>query len=112
MDSQYLRKYRSPFRFSPKKIFGNRTMVVTLLVGIPVFSFILFSPRGVIKRISLDAEKNRLEEQVAAAEKEQAILLRQSRDLDHDLSVIEKIAREQYGMIRPGETVYKVKKKK
>lgn len=112
MDSQYLRKYRSSFRFSPKKFFGNRNLVVTLLIGIPVVSFILFSPRGVIKRISLDAEKNRLEEEVAAAEKEQVLLLQRSRDLDHDLGVIEKIAREKYGMIRPGETVYKVRKEK
>jgi len=110
MDSQYLRKDRPSFRFSPKKIFGNKGLVVALLVGMPVFSFILFSPRGVIKRISLDAERARLEEQVAAAEAEQGELLRQSRDLDHDLAVIEKIAREKYGMIRPGETVYKVKK--
>ncbi len=112
MDSQYLRKYRPAFRFSPKKFFGNRNLVVTLLVGIPVVSFTLFSPRGVIKRISLDAEKSRLTEQVAAAEREQALLLQQSRDLDHDLGIIEKIAREEYGMIRPGETVYKVKKEK
>jgi cell division protein FtsB len=112
MDSQYLRKYRPSFRFSPKKYFGNRTLVVSLLVGIPVVSFILFSPRGVVKRISLDAEKTRLEEEVALAEDEQVALLRQSRGLDHDLGVIEKIAREQYGMIRPGETVYKVKKEK
>jgi len=111
MDSQYLRKYRPALKFSPKKILGNKGLVVTLLVGIPVLSIILFSPRGVIKRISLDAEKSRLEEQVAAAEAEQSLLLRQSRDLDHDLAVIEKIAREKYGMIRPGETVYKVKKK-
>jgi len=112
MDSLYLRKYRPVFRFSPKKFFGNRSLVVTLLVGIPVVSFILFSPRGVIKRISLDTEKSNLEEQVAAAEREQVRLLQRSRDLDHDLAVIEKIAREEHGMIRPGEPVYKVKKEK
>ncbi|HLB00607.1 MAG TPA: septum formation initiator family protein [Bacteroidota bacterium] len=112
MESQYLRKYRPSFRFSPKKLLGHRSLVITLLVGIPVFSFILFSPRGVIKRISLETEKSRLEGQLARAEAEQVSLLKQSRALDHDLSVIEKIAREQYGMIRPGETVYKVKKEK
>ncbi|HLF14571.1 MAG TPA: septum formation initiator family protein [Bacteroidota bacterium] len=110
MDSLYLRKYRPALKFSPQKILGNKTLIVLLLVGIPALSFITFSPRGLLKRMSLESEKADLVAQVAWAEAEQARLQKESRDLDRDLGMIEKIAREHYGMILPGETVYKVKK--
>lgn len=108
MDSQYLRKYRPSFRFSPKKILGNRNLLIVLLVGIPVLSFITFSPRGVVTRMSLESEKADLVAKVAELESEQARLKKESRDLEHDLKVIEAIARER-GMIHPGETVYIVR---
>jgi cell division protein FtsB len=110
MDPQYLRKYRPALKFSPKKILGSKNLVLLLLVGIPVISFITFSPRGLLKRMSLEAEKADLIARVAEAEAVQARLLKESRDLDYDLKVIEKVAREEYGMILRGETVYKVKK--
>jgi cell division protein FtsB len=110
MDTQYLRKYRPALKFSPKKILGNKNLVLLLLVGIPVLSFITFSPRGLLKRMSLEAKKSELTALVAKAEAEQALLLKESHDLDHDLRVIEKVAREKYGMINRGETVYKVKR--
>lgn len=110
MDSQYLRKYRPALKFSPRKLLGNKNLVLVLLVGIPVVSFITFGPRGVLKRMSLEGQKAELEERVAIAEAEQARLLKESRALDHDLGAIEKVARERYGMIMRGETVYKVKK--
>lgn len=110
MDSQYLRKYRPRLKISLSALIGKKNLVILLLVGIPVVSFILFSPRGVVKRLSLEAEKSSLEQEVAEAEATQAKLVRESRDLDHDQRVIEKRAREKYGMIRAGETVYRVKK--
>ncbi len=110
MDSQYLRKYRPALKFSPKKLLGNKNLVLILLVSIPVLSFITFSPRGLVKRMSLEGRKAELEDQVALAGAEQAALLKESRALDHDLGAIEKVARERYGMILRGETVYKVKK--
>jgi cell division protein FtsB len=110
MDSQYLRKYRPSLGFSPKKILGNKNLLIVLLVGIPVLSFIAFSPRGIFKRMSLESQKADLIAKVAELETEQARLLKESRDLEHDLKVIEGIAREQ-GMIYPGETVYIVRNK-
>jgi cell division protein FtsB len=108
MDSQYFRKYRPSFRFSLKNLLGNKNLLIILLVGIPVLSFIAFSPRGVFKRMSLESQKAELVSRVGELEAEQARLLRESRDLDHDLRVIEGIARER-GMIYPGETVYIVR---
>ena len=74
--------------------------------------FILFSNKGVFKRLSLEAEKRSMEEQIQAAQHEQQELLGQSKALDSDPRAIEKVAREKYGMIREGETVYKIRKER
>lgn len=108
MDSRFLRKYRPSLKFSPGALFGNKNLLILLLVGIPVLSFITFSPRGLLKRMSLESEKSALTAKVAELEAEQARLIRQSRDLEHDMMVIEGIARER-GLIYPGETVYIVR---
>jgi cell division protein FtsB len=110
MDSQYLRKYRPGLKFSPKKLLGNKNLLILLLVGIPVLSFITFSPRGLVKRMSLESQKSGLLAEVSALETEQARLIKESRDLESDMKVIEKYAREKCGMIYPGETVYIVRK--
>jgi cell division protein FtsB len=49
-------------------------------------------------------------EKVKAAEEETKRLQSYLKALEGDKKTIEKVAREKYGMARPGETVYKVKK--
>lgn len=71
----------------------------------------LFSNRGFLKRLSLEAEKKAMEEKIREAQQEQLQLQVQSKALDNDPKAFEKVAREKYGLIREGETVYKVKGK-
>ena len=74
--------------------------------------FMFFSNRGILKKMSLETEKQEMQEKVRQAQLEHQKLTEQSKTLDTDDRAIEKIAREKYGMIRDGETVYKVKKDK
>jgi len=112
MVDQYYRKSgpRSGGRF--KKLFKNRTVLLTLLIVVPILSFVTFSNKGVLRRFSLEGEKREMQEKIHLAQKEQLHLQEESRLLDGDSRTIEKCAREKYGMIREGETVYKVKKEK
>jgi cell division protein FtsB len=66
----------------------------------------------VIQRINLESQKEDLVRQVEQLKKEQARLNEKSKLLESDPAMIEKIAREKFGMIRDGETVYKLKKGK
>jgi cell division protein FtsB len=114
MDDQY---YRKPQKKSPigawlKNALRNKNILLTAVVVIPVASFITFSNRGVLKRMSLEAEREVMQEKVREGQEEQQKLLEQSKALEKDGKAIEKVAREKYGMIREGETVYKVKKEK
>ncbi len=64
-----------------------------------------------VKRVQLQREKANLEEQIRTAEAEQRALQAQSKALDGDKAAIEKVAREKYGMVKEGETVYRVNRK-
>lgn len=90
----------------------NKRVVLALVVGIPIALYVLFGSRGVVQRVKLENQKAELEAKVREAEAETQRLQSESRALDGNKEAIEKVAREKYGMIRKGETVYKVNKKK
>lgn len=94
-----------------RKLARNRRLVLTLVIGAPIVLYVFFGPRGVMKRIQLQREKTALEEHIRAAEAEQRALQAQSKALDGDKAAIEKVAREKYGMVKQGETVYRVNRK-
>jgi len=112
MDDQFFRKARKPrwLRGITKKVFKTRRRVVIIIGGGILLTYILFNNRGVIARIRLEHERQVMIEKVAAAEQETKRLQAYLKALEGDKKTIEKVAREKYGMARPGETVYKVKK--
>ena len=58
--------------------------------------------------MKLEREKNALVAQVRTLREEQTELRRTSSLLDGDRRMLEKVARERYGMMREGETIYRV----
>ncbi len=83
-----------------------------LLVGIPIVGYVLLNPHGIIQRVRLELAKRETQEELREAELERQNLQDLSKRLENDKRTIEKVAREKYGMLREGETVYKVKPKK
>ncbi len=73
-----------------------------------ILGFILFGNRGVIQRVNLEIEKQHMTEQIKEAEAETEHLREKLEQVAQDDAFIEKIARERYGMIRSGETVYRI----
>ena len=114
MDDQYYRK--TPSRIAAaaplKKIFRHKRTLLAALIVVPVISFVTFSTRGVLHRVTPASDKSAMQEKVRGVSREQARLTELSKSLDKDPKVIEKVAREKYGMVRDGETVYKVKKER
>ena len=105
------------------RVFAVREYFATLLVsrlrrrvfvaGVVIFglaAIFLFTNKGLVRRIMLSNEKKELEEQVRALQRTQDSLKMLRDQLQRDTFMIEKTAREQYGMTRPGETVYRVEK--
>jgi|WetSurMetagenome_2_1015567.scaffolds.fasta_scaffold160951_1 cell division protein FtsB len=114
MDSLFFRKDRKPIdlRSMVRKALKNRRVVVALALGVPVMLFVLFGSRGIVQRLRLLHEKSVMQENVIAAETKQRQLRAELKALDGDRAAIERVAREKHGMVREGETLYKVRREK
>ena len=112
MNDQFYRRSKPSFDFSGwlKKQLKKRNVFISLLVIIPAILFVTFGSRGILKRVSLESDKAAAQKNLEQANEDQRQLQELSKALDKDPKAIEKVAREKYGMIREGETVYKVKK--
>lgn len=100
-DNPLARLLRKPWLTNKKLIF--------LLIFIPILLFILFNNKGIIQRIRLGYERDRIQEQIRIEEEKQKKIQEEIYLLKNSDEKIEKVAREKYNMKRPGETVYKKK---
>lgn len=90
-----------------RRLQGPFILVVAVLAGI---WFTFFDSHSLVKRIQWHQELARLtEENEALREEIDTLEERLAEPLSDE--IIEKIAREEYGMRRPGETVYRVEQK-
>ena len=114
MENQFYRREKKPPVWQGFKsgILGNRKFMVFLAVVVPLILFILFNPKGVLKRIGLEDQKKQTELRIDSLRTEQSDLEQKSKALDNDQKAIEKTARERYGMVKEGETVYHVQRKR
>jgi len=93
-----------------QRITRKRLWIGILLGGITL-AFILFSRYGVMTHIALRSESAELEHKVMTLRKHNDSLRTVISTLLQDTAEIERIAREHYGLIKPGETVYILEKK-
>ena len=80
--------------------------MVTIIVG--CISLLLFSDRGLINLWSLKKEKLDIQHEINDLRNQIALLEKEEEKLKFDEKYIEKIAREKFKMVKPGERVFKV----
>lgn len=80
--------------------------MVAIVVG--CISLILFSDRGLINLWSLKKEKLEIQNEINNLRNQIALLEKEEEKLKFDEKYIEKIAREKFKMVKPGERVFKV----
>ena len=80
--------------------------MVTIVVG--CISLLLFSDRGLINLWSLKKEKLEIQNEINSLRNQIAMLEKEEEKLKFDEKYIEKIAREKFKMVKPGERVFKV----
>ena len=83
--------------------------MVIIVVG--CISLLLFSDRGLINLWSLKKEKLEIQNEINDLRNQIAMLEREEEKLKFDEKYIEKIAREKFKMVKPGERVFKVTNK-
>lgn len=79
-------------------------IVGAALAGILAFS--LFGRNGLIHLYKADQERLQLEEKVADMERENERLRQEIQKLTNDPQYVEKVAREELGMVKPDELVF------
>ena len=80
--------------------------MVTIVVS--CISLLLFSDRGLINLWSLKKEKLEIQNEINDLRNQIAMLEKEEEKLKFDEKYIEKIAREKFKMVKPGERVFKV----
>lgn len=95
-------------RFRPKPLTSRRKILLAAAVGIPLLAIFTVGDRGLLKRFSLESHRSDLRDEIT---RERAVgdSLRSEIDrMTNDTLAVEEVARERYGMVRPGERVYKI----
>jgi len=81
------------------------------LVFLICFSLIIafiFGDHGLLKLYKIKNERQLIQKKIAILREEREKLKTEKIKIENDLSYIEKIAREKYKMVKPGEKIFKV----
>jgi cell division protein FtsB len=98
----YLKVDRSSRSGRRKKVMLGAGALLALYL---VVSFVL-GEMGMVKYYRMKTQYNSLADEIAALKQDNAKLSREVRSLKTDQAVIERIARDNLGLARPGEIVY------
>jgi cell division protein FtsB len=89
----------------------NKSFLVSLLVAFLVVWFSFIDVYSLKTRWELSQRKKELIERTEELSIKTEELKTKLASLENNQVLLEKIAREQYGMRKPGETVYKINRK-
>ena len=81
------------------------------LVFLICFSLIIifiFGDHGLLKLYKIKNERKQIQKKITSLREEREKLKTEKIKIENDLSYIEKIAREKYKMVKPGEKIFKV----
>ena len=81
---------------------------LVLLICFSLVIVFIFGDHGLLKLYKIKSERQMVQKKIAALREEREKLKTEKIKIENDLSYIEKIAREKYKMVKPGEKIFKV----
>jgi cell division protein FtsB len=87
----------------------KRSFLVSVLVLFLVIWFGFFDTYSLWTRFQMERDKRDLIKRTEQLVAETELLKKRIESLRNDPALLERIAREEYGMRRPGETVYRIR---
>tara|TARA_B100000902_G_scaffold66330_1_gene72757 strand:- start:396 stop:677 length:282 start_codon:yes stop_codon:yes gene_type:complete len=90
------------------KSFLSITNILMVIIIVGCISLLFFSDRGLINLWSLKKEKLEIQNEINDLRNQIAMLEKEGEKLKFDEKYIEKIAREKFKMVKPGERVFKI----
>jgi cell division protein FtsB len=89
----------------------NILIAITILLLFSMVLFMIFGDYGLADLHLMKQEKDRVVEKNEAINQENLSMYREINRLEHDLKYIEKVARDELGMIGKDEIIIKTRKK-
>ena len=89
----------------------RKSFLALILGGVIVIWFTFIDTYSLWTRYELRQRKGELKAKTEQLDRETAELKEKIEHLENDPVLLERIAREEYGMKKEGETVYKIKEK-
>jgi len=86
---------------------GIQRFIFFLVVATLLYAFV-FGDSGAIRLVTLTHEKDSLDQEVATLQVDTDRLQEEIDRLQSDPFTMEKLGRERYGFVRPGDRVYKI----
>ena len=102
--------YKSKVKKS-QTILATKNQVLKGIVFLIFFSLtivFIFGDHGAFKLYKIKNERKAIQKKIAELREEKENLKNQKNRIENDLDYIEKIAREKYKMVKPGEKIFKV----
>ena len=81
---------------------------IILLFCITLLILFIFGDHGLLQLYKLKLERAKVQSQIVQLRKERERVMVEKNRLENDIQYLEKLARERYRMVKPGEKVYKV----
>ena len=94
-----------------KSILAPQRHLYKGIVFLIFFSFamvFIFGDHGLLKLYNIKNERKMIKKKISQLREEKEILKNEKSKIENDLDYIEKIAREKYKMVKPGEKIFKV----
>ena len=79
-----------------------------LLICFSLVIIFVFGDHGLLKLYKIKNERKMIQKKITNLREEREKLKSEKIKIENDLSYIEKIAREKYKMVKPGEKIFKV----
>ena len=90
----------------------RRRLIIRGALSATLLGFVLFTNHGLLKRLQLEMRQQSIDREIERQRLVTDSLLRHIRILETDTLEIERLARQNYGMVKPGEVVYFIEEKK
>ncbi len=94
-----------------KLLSSNKKSLILIFIALVVIIFAIFSNYGLLKRLNIIEKQQKLETTIKNYNNEIDSLNKRLEILTNDDFELEKLAREKFGLIKPGEKIYFVEQK-
>ena len=105
-----LKRKPKPRRFKQQVAATQKQFIrgIIFLLCVTLLIIFIFGDHGLLQLYKLERERAKVQAQIAQLRKEREREMVEKNRLENDIQYLEKLARERYRMVKPGEKVYKV----